>query len=500
MNNSYSKSILTSYLRTFLQIAFAIFLTPYILQYISKSEYGTYSLAQSTIVLLGLINFGFGGALNVFVSRNTDDTTLVSNYASITATFQIILGILGLILGLFLSFNFSDWFKIDSASNFQIQWVIILFSLGFFITMISQTYTSLLTAYRQIHIDNLIGIITMIVNSIFIICFLYLGMGILGMAIAVLITQSLSSFLSIYRVKKYLPNLKINYFTIDIVRFKELFKLGIWFFIGTISVFIIEKFDQILTGKIVNIETVAILIITAKLFELVRGLIYSISNNLRPYIGKMVGAGEVLKAYDYYVLLRKVSILAATISACVIIYLNKIFVETWVGAEFYGGDLLTIALGFNLIYYCWKLPTRAFLTSNLVVKEQSLYGVGEGIINLMVSYLLGLKYGVIGIISGTFISGFIFQLIINGSLLNNKKLESWSVYINKNVQLLFQSILLIGFSVFMTMYFPANIDHLGLLIIKFIAFIIGLFSSLLLFNIKDFKLLYFIKIKPVLFK
>ena len=251
MNNSYTRSLLTSYLRTFLQIGVAIFLTPYILQYISKAEYGSYSLAQSTIILLGLVNFGFGGALDVFASRNTDNVGLVSDYASITASFQILLGLAGLVLGIFLSFYFADWFHIDSKSNLNIQWVVIIFSLGFFITMISQTYTSLLTAYRKIETDNLIGIFTLFINSLLIISFLYLELGILGMAISVLITQCISSILSIYRVHKILPNFKIQYFKIRRIRFKELFQQGVWFFIGSISVIFIEKFDQILTGKLI---------------------------------------------------------------------------------------------------------------------------------------------------------------------------------------------------------------------------------------------------------
>lgn len=498
--SSYFKSLLSGYLRTFLQIAIAIFLTPFILKFITKAEYGSYSLAQSSILLLSLINFGFGGALNVFAARNNEDNKLVSNYASITATFQILLGILGLVLGIVLSFYFTDWFNIELKNNLQIQAVVIIFSLGFFVTMVSQTYTSLLTAYRQIHIDNIIGIFTMVLNSLLVVVFLYFGVGILGMAIAVLFTQTVSTFLSIYRVKKYLPNLNVKYFRVDKYRFKEMFQLGIWFFVGSISTIIIEKFDQILTGKLVGIETVAILIITAKLFELVRVLIYSISNNFRPYLGKMVGEGEILKAYNYFVLLRKISIVSSVFLACIIIYINKVFVEFWVGLEYYGGDILTIALGFNLIYYSWKLPNRAFLTSNLVIREQSSYGIIEGAINLFSSYFLGLKYGLLGIISGTFISGFIFQLFIYGILLHKKDLEIWGVYLGNNLKLLFQTTILIGFTVFMVFYFPFKSSNSFFLFLKLFLFSVSLFAFLLLFNLKDLKLLYYQKIKPILVK
>ncbi len=490
MDKSYIKSLITSYVRTFLQIAIAIFLTPFILSHISKTEFGSYSLAQSTILLLGLINFGFGGALNVFASRNTKNLDLVSKYASITATFQLCLGIIGLVSGIILSFSFTQLFNINNDSVKNINIVIILFSFGYFFTMLSQTYTSLLTAYRQIHIDNLIGIGTNLINSFCIIVFLNLDFGILGMAITVLITQFLSLLIVYFRVKKALQNINILYFKLDWIGIKEMFNLGIWFFVGSVSVLVIEKFDQILTARIINIETVTIFVISSKLFELARTLIYSISNNLRPYLGKMIGEGENEKAYQYFVQLRRLSIFISVFVSSILIYTNKTFVSLWVGSDFYGGELLTIALGLNLIYYCWKLPIRAFLTANLIVKEQSIYGVFEGFLNIMTSYFLGLKFGLIGIVLGTFITGYVFQFITYAIILNKSKLETLRKYFLNTGKILFQSTFIIMISIFVSKYFPLESHSLVTMSIKIFLFTIIILLIIIAINFETIKMFY----------
>lgn len=485
--NSYAKSILTGYFRIFLQIGIAIFLTPFILSYITKEEYGAYSLVQSTIVLLGLVDFGFSGALNVLASRNTNNPELVSIYSSITASFQFLLGGLGLLLGVFLSKYFTMFFDIKTAAPLEISVVVLLFALGFFFRMLAQVYASLLRAYRQIHIDNAIGILSTIIDAALIVLFLISGTGLIGLAATALISQFLIAGLSIYRVKRFLPDIRINYFKIEKRQLKELFQLGIWFFIGSLSVLFIEQFDQLLTGSLISIETVTVLVITAKLFELSRKLIYTLSNNFRPYFGKLIEEQKTVEAYKYYRLLRQWSLLAAIFVASIIFYVNEVFVSIWVGANFYGGHLLSMVLAINLLYYCWKLPSRAFLSANLMLKEQSIAGIFEGFFNVLLSYYLGIIYGVIGILAGTFLSGFFIQLFFYGYLLHLKALENWQTYAKANITLLLQSsfFLLLSFYFQQTWPIAGEIDLAN--IARVFSFTLIILFLLITFNRKSLK-------------
>jgi O-antigen/teichoic acid export membrane protein len=422
----------------FLQMAVAIFLTPYILKFINKEEYGAYSLALSSIQFLALFNFGFGGALGILVSRNNKNFDLVSSYSSIVQSFQILLGIIGFLFGIYVAINFNDFLNFESKNDYSLKIVLIVFSFSFFLTMINQVYSTLLVSYRQIALDNKIGIFTSLFGSILIIVFLQLGSGVIGLSLSLLITQFLTFIISYIRVKKSLPELKIKYFGIDKKDFRDLYKVGLWIFIGSISIFLIEKFDQIVVAKILSFEMVSILVITSKTFELARKLIFTITNNFRPYFGKLLEEKNDILAKSYFISLRQITVVLSIVVASLLVLVNPYFIDIWVSSEFYGGDYVTLFLGLNLVYHSWKLPSRAFLSSHLIVKEQSVFGIVEGIINVITSVVLAKIYGLVGIVAGTFFSGFFLQIIFYGYLLNKKKLESFKEYIYYQLLLMFQ--------------------------------------------------------------
>ena len=485
MIKSYSIGVITSYINTILSIFIGLFLTPFILDFVSKEEFGSFSLAQSTILLLGLINFGFVGALDVLAAREINLKENISSYASITATVQLFIGILGCLVGFIISFYFQEWFDINTNNKFDIQLIVILLSFSFLFTIFGSTYSSLMIAFKEIHLNNYLSITSTIINAIIIYVLLINECGILSLAISVFCCQFIKALYCFYRVKTKYKFVKVTLLRYDKKNFKKLFKIGIWFFIGSISVLLIEKFDSLLTGKLIDVETIAVLVITSKLFILSKNLLFVITNNFRPYFSTLLGNSENTKAYNFYKYLRHFSTVSAILLASIIIFINEFFVFNWVGLDLYGGMTLSFVLAINLIYNCWKLPSRAFLTSNLIVKEQSLIGIVEGFINVTLSMYLGKQFGLIGIISGTFISGFLIQSIFYGILLNRNNLETWNNYIKCNFNLLLQFILVsfISYLLINSLSISTNFNFINS--IKFICFILSITFLLFLLNVKS---------------
>ena len=463
------------------QMGIALFLTPYILKFVDKEQYGAYSLALSSIQFLTLFNFGFGGALGILVARNTKNKELVSSYSSIVQTFQLFLGAVGVLFGIYAGLNFSDYFEIQAQNDESLKVVMIIFSISFFVTMMNQVYSTLLVSYRQIALDNKIGIFTNLLGSASIIAFLEFGTGVIGLSLSLLLAQILTFVISYIRVKRSLPDIHVQMFRIRMKDLKELYKVGLWIFVGSMSVFLIEKFDQIVVGKIISLEMVSILVVTSKTFELARKLIFTITNNFRPYFGKLLEDKQDDLAKSYYHALRQLTVAISIVVASILILINPYFVDVWVESDFYGGDYVTLFLGLNLIYHAWKLPSRAFLSAHLIVKEQSLFGIVECTINVLASIALGKKYGILGVVAGTFLSGFVLQMIFYGYLLNIKKLETLGEYISNQSLLLGQLLVFGAVSIGIYMLLPL-IENKVLLIPIFVVMAVMLAGLWYLLN------------------
>jgi O-antigen/teichoic acid export membrane protein len=484
MSRSYLKSIKTSYLLQIIGLFVGLYLTPFILDYISKAEYGAYALVQSFIVFFGLFNFGFGGALSLFVSQNNEKSEKISTYVGVTATLQLIVGLLGGIVGLVGSFYFYEWFDFSSVERGEVQTVILFFLCGFIFLMAKQTYSSILNGFRKIHIENYIGMAGLLFNTVLIIFLLSMDAGLAGLAAGIALTELLKLLISIYCVHKYIPAINIKYFNFDKKAFVDLYNVGVWFFVGSISVMLIERVDKIIVAKLVSIEMVATLIITVKLFDISRKFIYLISNNYRPYLAKLISNGKNVEAYKAFCMLRLGTILLSILSASIVIYINEFFVFFWVGEEFYAGNHISWILGFNLIYLSWKMPARVYLTSNTIVKQQSIIGIVEGLFSVFLSYIFGIKYGLTGILIGVFLAGFVVHIIGYGYILHKYGLETWPDYLKKNFTIAIQMGVIMIMTFIMSKNFPLDFIFSTSVILKISSFIVLISLFAVFINIK----------------
>lgn len=84
---------------------------------------------------------------------------------------------------------------------------------------------------------------------------------------------------------------------------------------------------------------------------------------------------------------------------------NGSFVRWWVGEQNYAGALVDSLLAANLIAHAWTLPNRAILVAGLAyIPQNSICRLVEGVLNVALSVVLGLLYGLPGVVAATAIA------------------------------------------------------------------------------------------------
>lgn len=418
-----------------------LLLTPFILKHISYADYGLYIVIVGSFQFASIFNFGFGAALETLVSRNNKNTTLVTKYVTIVQAIQLAIGLIVLVIGVNFSYHLDYYYPSANNAFYKYKLAILFISLSFIVLLMKQVYGSLLRAYRKIHINAELTIITNLISALTLYFFLKFNTGILGLTFNFLITQLLLLALTFYNCKINLPNIKYFTFNFEKQPFNDLSKIGLFIFMGSFSILILERLDNILIVKILNLETVTVFVISSKIFDLSKRFIALVSNNFRPYFGEMIENNKHKKRDAFYKVLRRLVIVVSIISATFCVHINPYFIKFWMGSdELYAGTLVTYCLGLNIIYWGWRSPTRAYLTSNLIIKEAAFFSIIEGTAKISASVVLGLKYGLIGIAFGTFISGFFMQFIFYGYILNKYRLESYYQYYKNQLPIVLQLI------------------------------------------------------------
>jgi O-antigen/teichoic acid export membrane protein len=164
---------------------------------------------------------------------------------------------------------------------------------------------------------------------------------------------------------------------------------------------LIQGLDRAVAARLVSLPSVTTLTLTGRLYYLAFGLLGQITNTARPALGQLLGRGDKKAALVSYLRIAKVSTGLSVLVALTILAGNSLFVSWWVGSDNYGGVWLDVAFAANLIVNCWILPNRATLAAGLVVKQNSLSRLVEGLFNIACSVVLGLHFGLPGVVFGT---------------------------------------------------------------------------------------------------
>ena len=461
MKDNYKNSLFTSYLYTFLTLVASIFVTQHIFKFFDNSEYGVYILIVETIAVFEILDFGFSGGMLTFLSRETDNKIRINKLVSTLFYCQFILAILALFISISISFNPELLFSNAKISIQTLNNGILIASFSLFITLINKSLTQILYSRRRVSKDNFLKIFTLLLRVTLIFSLTHIFPKIEFLLMVILITQmfNFGSIIYVLKINESQITFNLKYFDLNIL--KEVWKVSSWFAIGGISIILIERFDNIMTGFVLSTGAITILVITRKLFQITKSLIFKLNNNFRPYFGKMLGQNKNELAIIKFRNLSVLSVSLASFIGGIIIIINQKFIDIWVGNDKYGGLLLRFLMFFILVFHSWKISYRAFFSSNLIAKELALSSFFEGIFNILLAYLLAQRFGLSGIVASTFISGIIVNSFIFYKINKNYKFEKTKDLFVRNIWLFLMVVTFVGF-VLMIYY------NINLLLIKMV--------------------------------
>ena len=168
--------------------------------------------------------------------------------------------------------------------------------------------------------------------------------------------------------------------------------------------------DLILVSKLVSIEIVGVYASYQLIVQMIKTFLYTIIKVLRPKIGRYIALNSKDEIYKLFKQINIIFLLISLLlSYCSYILIN-FFVSLWIGKEY-------ILSKFTVQLICINIFVLLFRSILDVFKDGSGFfddiqsPILESIINLIFSIVLGIRYGLNGIIMGTIISNISIILI-----------------------------------------------------------------------------------------
>jgi O-antigen/teichoic acid export membrane protein len=388
---------------------------------------------------LGLLDIGIASGLSMQAAQLTgkSDPERLNRLASTAFFTQNAVVLLVLVVGGAMAVGFPYFFPVRPDLHQTTSTLMLMLVLGSAIGFSTRIFSALLFANQQVHIDNLLRLALLAIRTVLTVVLLKKGWGLYSLAVASLVATVITSAAAVWRTYRYLPGLQIRWVFASWDVLKSLGSLGIWFSLGGVAGLVITSLDRVVAAKLISVESVTTLSLTGRVYALFGGLLDQITNTARPMLGQFLGQQKIAEAQRVYRHLFKLSTGLAVIAAFSLWAGNEPFVTRWVGAQNFGGPLLSLALALNLLVNNWVQPNRAVLSSALVVRPQTLSRIVEAFINLGLSVLLGHYLGLIGVVLGTAIAGLLTSVwylpLLTARLFN----RSWLQFVRRDAMPIF---------------------------------------------------------------
>ena len=405
-----------SYINLFLGNIMGIIYTPIMLRILGQAEYGLYTLSNSLIGYLGVLNFGLGNAIVRYTARYRANNDKNREY-NLNGMFLVVYSILGVIvflIGIIFIKNSDNIFgkslSLSELKTMKILLHIMVFNLA--ISFPFAIFDSIIIAYEKFIFQKVIGIIRTIINPIIMIPLLFIGYKSVAMTILSTIINICCIFFNIHYCFKVLK-IKVKFDDFDFVLLKEISFYSFFIFLNIIIDKIYWNTDQFILGAIVGSSAVAVYSIGSTFNTYYMSFSTAISNVFLPKISVMVDKNSTNKELsDLFIKVGRIQCYILSFLLIGFILVGKDFIYLWAGK------------GYNLAFYITiivMIPLTVPLIQNIGIsilqaknkhKFRSIVYLIIAILNIFLTIPLARWYGGVGAAISTGIAFFVGNIII----------------------------------------------------------------------------------------
>ena len=397
------KNIIASLMVKGLSIVVSLLLVPLTLGYVSSELYGIWLTLSSIMLWLNFFDVGFTLGLKNKLAEAIALGQWERGKALVSTTYFMMVVIfvpLCLILEILIpTVNWASFLNVDPSYNPDIQRAMYILSACFCMQMIVNVLIAVVAAYQKVALSSAFPVIGQILSLIAIFILtkccppsLYvLSMAISVMPILVVLIASFILFSS--RFKQVSPSIH----AFDRIYIKDLFGLGIKFFIIQIQVVILFQTTNILISNLSGPNDVTAYNIAYKYIGIGMMVFNIILAPLWPAFTDAYARKDYVWMNSIYKKMKKIWVYTAlAITGMVII--SPIVYKVWIGEKATVPFIMTVVVGLYILLHSWDSLQVTLINGIGCVKLQSYVTLIGLACHIPLSLMLGQYFGVYGVL------------------------------------------------------------------------------------------------------
>ena len=421
-----ARNVLFNWVGMIANMAVGFFLSPFILHRLGNVAFGVWALAVSVVGYLNLLDLGMQNSVLRFVSQGRTKKDHQSASEAISAALWVRLQISGLaiLLSAGIAAIFPLMFKISPDLASDARKAILLIGATTAITMSVGVVGGVLSALNRYDLQNYVVLVQTAVRATGVVIVLRTGHGIVAIAVCELIAVLIGESLLVWIARRLYPELRIRLNKPKRETLRKIWSYSSYVFLTTVAVQLVYQTDNLIVGAFISTTAVTFYAIANQLCRYVTQVVGSMGNTFMPAASTYEAAGDSASLLMLYKNGTRATLMVSLPIMATLILRGPTFIGLWMGPQYlHSSGTVLILLSIPLLFAFANRTATAIAFGVEKHKTTSLWAIGEGVANLILSVVLVHWYGIYGVAIGTMIPSLVAQLIL------------WPGYISKLVGL-----------------------------------------------------------------
>jgi O-antigen/teichoic acid export membrane protein len=379
-------------------IIFTLLVTPLIVFKLGVKEYGIYLFVTATLTLLGLLDLGLGTAVTKHLSYyyGKKDNVALRKVAHSSNSLFLIIGTAGFALVALIALGSRHFLPAKFDAYQQYSTLFLIGGAIFFVSSLSSTCNSILTAVQRFDISTKINMAQVTVSSLSMLLVVELSGSLEYVFLTQLAVMILLAITLFYQAKKALPvaTLRLGW---DKKEIASCFKFGIVNFINNIASTALSSLDRLIIPFFAGPSNLTYYSIPGNVGAKIPGLSNTLSVSLFPTVSQLSGGEEISRIKILYIRsFRLITIIAGALTVTVIAFSYQVL-RFWLNQDFavHSSSILVVLALTNFILALFG-PLSNFLLGLGKLKFLSLSSIGMAVFNALLLLILLPLYGIAG--------------------------------------------------------------------------------------------------------
>lgn len=434
-----------SYVVIALNMVVGLAYTPFLIRSLGQSEYGLYSIINTVISYLTVMDMGFGNSIIIYTARyiNQGDKEKQDKLHGMFFVIYCVIGVIATLIGVILFFNvdtlFGNTMTIEELSKARIMMLILTFNLA--ITFPLSIFGNIITAHEKFIVSKVIKILQILLQPMMMIPLLLLGYKAIAMVVVITIANVICLLLNTFICIKNL-DVRLKFKGFDFSLLKEIFAYSFFIFLNSIIDKANWSLGQFLLGSLVGTAATAVFAVSTQLNNMYMNFSTAISGVMLPKVTKMEDSKASNKEFtDVFVKTGRVQYLLMALIITGFVLFGQVFINWWAGPGYEDAYIIACILMIPVTIPLIQNIGLSILQAKNLYKYRTIIFFGIAILNIAMSIPLTKMYGGIGTAIGTAVSLILGQGIILNIYYHKKvginMIEFWKNILRMSIPIVF---------------------------------------------------------------